>query len=108
MIPDQAPVPQELTQDFLVDPYKEGEPVSPPPEPQCGNWGWIGTGGGGRCGYIGTVAGAAGIATLVRSWSDIDSPPSPIFSSYMTFPFLLLLLLFTPAPTAYGSSQGRG
>ena len=26
---------QELTQDFLIDPYKEGEPVPQLPEPQC-------------------------------------------------------------------------
>ena len=69
--------------DFLIDSYKEWELVGPLPEPQVGNWSWIGMGGEGRSGYIGVTAGAAGTACLAQGWSNLSSPLFPLLPSCM-------------------------
>ena len=69
--------------DFLIDSYKEWELVGPLPEPQVGNWSWIGMGGEGRSGYIGVTAGAAGTACLTQGWSNLSSPLFPLLPSCM-------------------------
>ena len=56
-IPNQVPVPQELIQDFPIDPYKEGEPVPSLLSPSIGSRaGFIEAGSGGRGGYVSIVA----------------------------------------------------